>query len=118
MNLLGHYLSTPLEGGPLGRRAKGLVCLGTPQIYTGTQVPHGRAVRGRGHLRDTMGGSTEPAVGGGRGASGSWAEGGQAQQGQEAQAWDAGAAARAEVRQPAKEHELAQDPAVNYLDKV
>ena len=40
------------------------------------------------------------------------------QQGQEAQAWDAGAAARAEVRQPAKEHELAQDPAVNYLDKV
>ena len=65
MNLLGHYLSTPLEGGPLGRRAKGLVCLGTPQIYTGTQVPHGRAVRGRGHLRDTMGGSTEPAVGGG-----------------------------------------------------
>ena len=67
MNLLGHYLSTPLEGGPLGRRAKGLVCLGTPQIYTGTQVPHGRAVRGRGHLRDTMGGSTEPAVGGGEG---------------------------------------------------
>lgn len=68
-----------------------------------------------------MGGSTDPAVVGvgvGRGASGSWAEGGQAQQGQEAQAWDGGAAARAKVRQPAKEHELAQDPAVNYLYKV
>ena len=52
-------------------------------------------MRGRSPRRDTVGGSTDPAVGGeGRGAPGSWAEGGQAQQGQEAQAWDGGAGSK------------------------
>lgn len=92
MNLLGHYLSTPLEGGPLGRQGSSVLYALVPHRYT--QVPgyHTAGLGGAGATTEIQWEEVQSQQweGGGRGASGSWAEGGQAQRGQGAQAWDGG----------------------------
>ena len=92
MNLFGHYVSTPLEGGPLGRQGSSVLYTLVPHRYT--QVPryHTAGLGGAGATTEIQWGEAQSQQGGGagRGASGRWAEGGQAQRGQEAQAWDGG----------------------------
>lgn len=110
MNLLGHYLSTPLEGGPSEDRGQeGLVCLGTHRY---TQVPryHTAGLCEAEATLNTIGGSTDPAVVGvgvGRVPLGAGQkEAGTAGPGSPEAGM--GGQQQAKVRQPAKEHELAQ----------
>ena len=120
MNLLGHYLSTPLEGGPLGRQGSSVLYTLVPHRYT--QVPryHTAGLGGAGATTEIQWGGAQSQQWGGAGRVplGVGQKEGRHSGARKPRLGMGEAGSKSKVRRPAKEHALAQDPALNYLHKV
>lgn len=103
MNLLGHYLSTPLEGGPLGRQGPSVLYALVPHRYTQVPKYHTAGLGGAGATVETQWeeAQTQQWVGGGGVPLGAGQKEGRHSRARKPRLGMGERAARATVRRPA-----------------